>query len=114
MSLEHQPLTLQTFADGNLARDVDAILTDILERFRKFENGEIELADEKAQITLKLTIVRNTKVGGFECSYQEPGVRLPPRVSKGVVAIERDGILVVAVESDGTQIRLPSTSTPNA
>lgn len=110
MSLERRPLTLQTFADGNLAADVDAALADILERFRQFENGDIELADEKAEITLKLTVVRDPKVGGFMCSYKEPSVRLPPRVSRGTVAIESDGILVVSVESDGTQLRIPNTN----
>lgn len=106
MNLQYQPLTLATFGDGALMADVNSVLADILERFRQGENGEIELADDKAQIKLTLTIVRNPKIGGFECSYQEPTVRFPPRVSRGTTAVERDGVLVVSVESDGTQVPL--------
>lgn len=109
MSLTQVPLTLANFADGKLLREVNDKITDVLERFRQAENGEIELASDKATIGLKLTIERDPAVGGFRCSFEEPAVKLPAKVSSGTVAIERDGILVVSTEGPAEQLRIPRT-----
>ncbi len=45
-------------------------------------------------------------VGGFVCSFDEPTVKLPAKVSRGTVAVERDGVLVVDVEAQPDQISL--------
>lgn len=106
MNLEYVPLTLANFAEGKLSGDVDAGLADILNRFASMEAGEIELASDKATISLKLTIERDPGIGGFRCSYEEPKIAMPKKVTSGVPAVMRDGVLVVATESDPQQIRL--------
>jgi hypothetical protein len=113
MSLTQVPLTLHNFADGKLSCEINDKLTEVLDRFRACENGDIELASDKAVISVKLTIERDPKVGGFRCSFEEPSLKLPAKIASGTVAVERDGILVVASESDGEQLRLtPPTTVP--
>lgn len=111
MSLEYVPLNVSNFAEGRFASEVDAAIADILNRFAAMENGDIELASEKATITVKLTIERDPGINGFRCSFEEPALRLPKKVTAGVPAVVRDGVLVVATEAAGIQLRLPR-STP--
>ena len=63
--MEQVPLTLANFADGALEVEVNAKIADVLERFRRMEDGEIELASDKASITIKLHIERSPAIGGF-------------------------------------------------
>jgi hypothetical protein len=107
MPLEQVPLTLDNFADGKLAADVDEKFAWALERFRLGENGDIELASNKATITLKLYIELDPKVGGFTCSFDEPSVKLPAKVRSGTVAVQRNGVLVVSSEAPAEQLNLP-------
>ncbi len=115
MPIERVPLTVANFADGAMAREVNDAIALILERFRRAEDGEIDLSGDKATITLKMHIERDPGVGGFRCSFEEPNLKMPAKVSVGTVAIERDGVLVVDVEASGEQMRLlkPNNSDTN-
>lgn len=107
MSLEYVPLNVANFAEGKLAAEIDSALADILNRFARSEDGEMELASDKATVSVKLIIERKPEIGGFACSFEEPKVSLPKKINSGVPAVVRDGVFVVATESAGIQLRLP-------
>ena len=111
MPLEQVPLTLATYAEGKLMRAANDAFTEVVERFRKDEDGEIELDGDVAEITLKLKMRRDPSAGGFVCSFKEPALKLPAIVSEGTVAVERDGVLVVTTEATPQQVRFPRTGT---
>lgn len=113
MSLEYQALDLRTFADGKLLRKVNDKLAEIVEAFRKEDDGEIDFAKDEATIAISLGISRDPSVNGFKCVIKSLKLNLPAEVCEGTPAVVRDGVLVVAVETiAGDQVRLVNSDTP--
>lgn len=105
------PLTLANFADGRVVGEVDSKIADILERFRQADDGECALASDKASVTITLHIERSSKINGFECSFDEPKVKLPAKKRFGTPAICEGGVLVVDAEvATPTQVPLRSVN----